>query len=118
MIRRPPRSTLFPYTTLFRSPSRSLHFRFLWTRPVGIGRVQNFGPEILAVVALTSLPVCMIAKRSRCAGACQPLEVGEASRHENPAPRMYYIISYLRFRVTPNMTPAVVALKTEPRLPR
>src|SRR5436190_8012900 len=25
MIRRPPRSTLFPYTTLFRSPSRGLH---------------------------------------------------------------------------------------------
>src|SRR5258708_12259099 len=24
MIRRPPRSTLFPYTTLFRSPSRNL----------------------------------------------------------------------------------------------
>src|SRR2546421_8649263 len=27
MIRRPPRSTLFPYTTLFRSPSRSLRLR-------------------------------------------------------------------------------------------
>src|SRR5258708_26165550 len=25
MIRRPPRSTLFPYTTLFRSPDRDLH---------------------------------------------------------------------------------------------
>src|SRR3712207_7442139 len=25
MIRRPPRSTLFPYTTLFRSPPRSTH---------------------------------------------------------------------------------------------
>src|SRR5256885_13135316 len=25
MIRRPPRSTLFPYTTLFRSPSRPRH---------------------------------------------------------------------------------------------
>src|SRR2546426_5818770 len=25
MIRRPPRSTLFPYTTLFRSPLRSRH---------------------------------------------------------------------------------------------
>src|SRR3712207_8732969 len=25
MIRRPPRSTLFPYTTLFRSPSLLLH---------------------------------------------------------------------------------------------
>src|SRR2546430_16439992 len=26
MIRRPPRSTLFPYTTLFRSPVDELHF--------------------------------------------------------------------------------------------
>src|SRR3712207_7854789 len=25
MIRRPPRSTLFPYTTLFRSPSHNFH---------------------------------------------------------------------------------------------
>jgi len=25
MIRRPPRSTLFPYTTLFRSPSEAVH---------------------------------------------------------------------------------------------
>src|SRR2546426_10733790 len=25
MIRRPPRSTLFPYTTLFRSPANTLH---------------------------------------------------------------------------------------------
>src|SRR2546423_11966121 len=27
MIRRPPRSTLFPYTTLFRSPELSRHWR-------------------------------------------------------------------------------------------
>src|SRR5258708_31149253 len=27
MIRRPPRSTLFPYTTLFRSPSRTVDAR-------------------------------------------------------------------------------------------
>src|SRR5260221_5670162 len=27
MIRRPPRSTLFPYTTLFRSPSRTCTWR-------------------------------------------------------------------------------------------
>src|SRR5260221_6611054 len=33
MIRRPPRSTLFPYTTLFRSPS--IHLRYdLWGRLV------------------------------------------------------------------------------------
>src|SRR5256886_11263821 len=32
MIRRPPRSTLFPYTTLFRSRTRA----FLWQENVGI----------------------------------------------------------------------------------
>src|SRR3712207_7198972 len=33
MIRRPPRSTLFPYTTLFRSPARHLGRRLLRLRP-------------------------------------------------------------------------------------
>src|SRR2546428_4913315 len=32
MIRRPPRSTLFPYTTLFRSLSKSP--RWMWVEPV------------------------------------------------------------------------------------
>src|SRR2546425_5921973 len=32
MIRRPPRSTLFPYTTLFRSPRRRRRFRGTWNR--------------------------------------------------------------------------------------
>src|SRR5437773_3880523 len=36
MIRRPPRSTLFPYTTLFRSPSRlrcrRFHHHLRWRR--------------------------------------------------------------------------------------
>src|ERR1044071_8871527 len=31
MIRRPPRSTLFPYTTLFRSPSVPEAFLMMWT---------------------------------------------------------------------------------------
>src|SRR5256885_8548709 len=37
MIRRPPRSTLFPYTTLFRSPAH----RFPCTEPVHNGRRQQ-----------------------------------------------------------------------------
>src|SRR6266540_4723078 len=37
MIRRPPRSTLFPYTTLFRSPH--LHFRARVAGPVRVGGV-------------------------------------------------------------------------------
>src|SRR2546427_7618939 len=32
MIRRPPRSTLFPYTTLFRSPPSQLYDRYLAER--------------------------------------------------------------------------------------
>src|SRR5438445_3993784 len=30
MLRRPPRSTLFPYTTLFRSEQRALRAQHLW----------------------------------------------------------------------------------------
>src|SRR6266852_8529093 len=37
MIRRPPRSTLFPYTTLFRSPARS------WPSAGGLGRWPAHG---------------------------------------------------------------------------
>src|SRR3712207_7703358 len=41
MIRRPPRSTLFPYTTLFRS-----------ARDIGLGEVLgDVGPEVVPVVA-------------------------------------------------------------------
>src|SRR2546422_6165077 len=38
MIRRPPRSTLFPYTTLFRSPARE----------VGHGGLREITPETLS----------------------------------------------------------------------
>src|SRR5687767_15308745 len=36
MIRRTPTSTLFPYTTLFRSPSSARHTRFMQPPPAGI----------------------------------------------------------------------------------
>src|SRR2546430_17108551 len=39
MIRRPPRSTLFPYTTLFRSPFT------LMFRPAGIPHQDEIGPR-------------------------------------------------------------------------
>src|SRR2546429_2613026 len=42
MIRRPPRSTLFPYTTLFRSPRRTLH-RGAQRRDGGQARGQDRG---------------------------------------------------------------------------
>src|SRR5258708_11008155 len=42
MIRRPPRSTLFPYTTLFRSPSLPLIFDF-GTDAVEVGVFRHDG---------------------------------------------------------------------------
>src|SRR5258708_10691831 len=43
MIRRPPRSTLFPYTTLFRSRPAARHLRGLQeaARPLGLGRIPD-----------------------------------------------------------------------------
>src|SRR2546430_9947846 len=48
MIRRPPRSTLFPYTTLFRS--RKLHVKKLFAHPQALAQcrawVQNNLPRV------------------------------------------------------------------------
>src|SRR2546423_10884962 len=48
MIRRPPRSTLFPYTTLFRSPLGT-------TSPLGIATPLGMGPG--SPVAPTGVPM-------------------------------------------------------------
>src|SRR2546427_1597104 len=46
MIRRPPRSTLFPYTTLFRSPARVVPQERALLRPGRAARVP--GPDRVA----------------------------------------------------------------------
>src|SRR2546430_12641110 len=48
MIRRPPRSTLFPYTTLFRSRSTRTGMRlsFPYERPPGRSRFWSQGREL------------------------------------------------------------------------
>src|SRR3712207_8910037 len=48
MIRRPPRSTLFPYTTLFRSLTADLAARELVGVHVGVGRACAHGAKDLA----------------------------------------------------------------------
>src|SRR2546427_8928771 len=47
MIRRPPRSTLFPYTTLFRSSQEQA--------AALSGQTLNFAPQLLALAALDAL---------------------------------------------------------------
>src|SRR3712207_7633986 len=51
MIRRPPRSTLFPYTTLFRSPVRMNSPHGL----KGITYYDGSGPQVNAVLAVPIL---------------------------------------------------------------
>src|SRR5688572_31598480 len=49
MIRRPPRSTLFPYTTLFRSVARRLELLLdpaPWKHPFGLARDAVTGSEV------------------------------------------------------------------------
>src|SRR6266571_7377677 len=53
MIRRPPRSTLFPYTTLFRSPSRRGTFRPCpMPPPATTGRSEEHTSELQSHVNL------------------------------------------------------------------
>src|SRR5258708_4563794 len=41
MIRRPPRSTLFPYTTLFRSPKLTINLGMRWEFGTALSEAQN-----------------------------------------------------------------------------
>src|SRR6266478_8019743 len=72
MIRRPPRSTLFPYTTLFRSASSSRH-----ATPSGRGR-DGLGLIRIPAAALVAL---LLALPSRAVFAQDPL-VPPSARHE------------------------------------
>src|SRR5260221_8286978 len=45
MIRRPPRSTLFPYTTLFRSRGRGFHVLLDPAPAAGIPQMHEFEPD-------------------------------------------------------------------------
>src|SRR5256885_9308544 len=56
MIRRPPRSTLFPYTTLFRSLAN-----FMTWRPLNIKNISTIIPDALAGRTLTSRWVNVVA---------------------------------------------------------
>src|SRR3712207_2288384 len=94
MIRRPPRSTLFPYTTLFRSPGTG------WTAVVTAGDAREYGcvpvsgRTTLYRVLAVRLPAATIAgaeRRALCepTGGLEPptarLQVGCATSCATPA---------------------------------
>src|SRR5260221_3693167 len=57
MIRRPPRSTLFPYTTLFRSPGRLVGF-------LGAGVVATRGESYEFVRDRNAFPAALAIRKS------------------------------------------------------
>src|SRR3712207_8269236 len=67
MIRRPPRSTLFPYTTLFRSSLRAAGFEVLEVA-TGLGALEAMasGPDIVILdVRLPDLSGFDVCRRDR-----------------------------------------------------
>src|SRR5256885_14935183 len=73
MIRRPPRSTLFPYTTLFRSSSSSISFATVTPSLVTLGAPKDFsrttlrprGPSVTVTAsARTLMPRSILSRAS------------------------------------------------------
>src|SRR2546430_17310309 len=78
MIRRPPRSTLFPYTTLFRSPNRETLYARLKKRALKDNRLDDANEEViqrrLALYETESKPVLGYygPERITCIDATEP----------------------------------------------
>src|SRR2546425_8868781 len=85
MIRRPPRSTLFPYTTLFRSPSsRVTTARQLGRRPcLRAGRIQPTPTWI-------STRKAAFTRRS-----CHSTRIGRSEEHTSELQSLAYIVCRL-----------------------
>src|SRR3712207_7135837 len=86
MIRRPPRSTLFPYTTLFRSRSESSH------RVVVIG--SGFG-GLFATKALKRAPVDVTVIDRTSHHLFQPLLYQRSEEHTSELQSRQYLVCRL-----------------------
>src|SRR2546428_9715041 len=70
MIRRPPRSTLFPYTTLFRSEGRA-RAKFGMVASVGSCRKPSTSSLLLTLLSKYSQPkAALSARRSKASCSC------------------------------------------------
>src|SRR2546428_8352426 len=74
MIRRPPRSTLFPYTTLFRSPTQSQSWIFRYTRQ---GRSREMGIGSARDVSLAQARAKASEARRQLTEGADPLAARE-----------------------------------------
>src|SRR2546430_13627397 len=83
MIRRPPRSTLFPYTTLFRSRTGLQCGLRFWRKPFGESCVQRFPAEGLREVVIHSCGEAGCAACARCVGMRSEEHTSELQSQSN-----------------------------------
>src|SRR3712207_9208078 len=87
MIRRPPRSTLFPYTTLFRSPPAE---RSITTADPALPRwlPSHLGePDLEVSVSVRAVVATMLAALVALGGCASPSPAGEPPESTPPHPK-------------------------------
>src|SRR3712207_7883291 len=88
MIRRPPRSTLFPYTTLFRSRDRPMTAT---SHAVSAGGI----PLFITAGAGATPPPHSITRRHRTAGACRATMSRRSEEHTSELQSRQYLVCRL-----------------------
>src|SRR2546429_1341800 len=89
MIRRPPRSTLFPYTTLFRS-NLSIQKELPWHFNMEVGYLGSEGVKLLQGLQLN---------QARLANAANPIVVGGANGVDRKSTRLNSSHGYISYAV-------------------
>src|SRR3712207_7204722 len=87
MIRRPPRSTLFPYTTLFRSPRTD-------STPGSTNVTVHTGTPTEPDLAL-SIAVVVYVRRSSADSCCRRLIIHRSEEHTSELQSRQYLVCRL-----------------------
>src|SRR3712207_6909474 len=90
MIRRPPRSTLFPYTTLFRSPLPTL--RAMLTQPKA---AQGIPSSPGGKFPLGDPPTTNASSRLKSAGRADSLQSSRSEEHTSELQSRQYLVCRL-----------------------
>src|SRR5256885_12425179 len=88
MIRRPPRSTLFPYTTLFRSQPQQ---RIVGPRDLRIDVLWHSSPSLGIYSGIAEILIALLCEGER------PLTRGGADRKSTRLNSSHLVISYAVF---------------------
>src|SRR5690348_18316440 len=99
MIRRPPRSTLFPYTTLFRSPVQEDHRRSRGRNPRAEGHHQRHGRAVADIRGGGDAGRAR-SRDGRSAWRSGPREIGRGTRLNSSHPSISYAVFCLKKKKT------------------